>query len=284
MRIRVEGLRFSYGATPVLQGIDLDDIPPGQVTATIGPNAAGKSTLFKCIAGLLKPSGSVSFDGQAASVFRSRAEYSRLVSYLPQEYPSTAALTVFEAILLARQQSASWIVGDDDLSRVAAVLDRLELDALALRYLGELSGGQRQMVAVAQALAREPRVLLLDEPTSSLDLQRQLELLSLVRSIAVERGITVLIAMHDLNLAARFADRLIVLHRGLVHASGTAAAVLTEPMLREVYGVEARIAVDGDGVAQVTPLWSVRDRAGTRLGDDGCPRSSAAPEALSGGG
>jgi iron complex transport system ATP-binding protein len=183
------------------------------------------------------------------------------VSYLPQEYPSTAALTVFEAVLLAGRQSASWAVSDADLGHVAGVLAELRLEHLALRYLNELSGGQRQLVAVAQALAREPRVLLLDEPTSSLDLQRQLELLSLVRSVAVTREITVLIAVHDLNLAARYADRLIVLHGGAVYADGPPSLVLTESMLAEVYGVEARVVVGEDAIAQITPLRSIHDHS-----------------------
>lgn len=258
MSVQVEGLCFSYGSRPVLRNVDLDDLRPGQVTATIGPNAAGKSTLFKCLAGLLRGDGTIRVDGRPLAAFQSQAEYSRLVSYLPQEYPSTAALTVFEAVLLARQQSASWLVADADLARVSTVLAQLGLQELARRYLNELSGGQRQLVAVAQALAREPRVLLLDEPTSSLDLQHQLDLLGLVRTIAQERQMTVLIALHDLNLAARYANRLIVLSGGRVYAAGPPDAVLTERMLRQVYGVEARVSLDTDGVPQVTPLRSIR--------------------------
>ncbi|MCC6175597.1 MAG: ABC transporter ATP-binding protein [Chloroflexi bacterium] len=264
MRVRVEGLRFGYGRTPVLRGVDIDDILPGQVTAVIGPNAAGKSTLFKCIAGLLRPEGRVLLDGRPSDSLGGRGQLARLVSYLPQEYPSTAALTVFEAVLVARQYSASWVVSDADLAHVSNVLEELRLEGLALRYLNELSGGQRQLVAVAQALAREPRVLLLDEPTSSLDLQRQLELLALMRSVAEGRGMTVLIALHDLNLAARFADRLVILDRGAVHAAGPPAAVLTEPMLRQVYGVEARVSLDEDMIPHITSLRSVHDRERSR--------------------
>ena len=115
------------------------------------------------------------------------------------------------------------------------------------------------MVAVAESLAREPRVLLLDEPTSSLDLQRQLELLQLVRSLAGERGMTVLIALHDLNLAARFVDRLVIMHQGKTFADVAPHAVLTEPMLFNVYGIEARVERDMDGLPRITPLRSVRD-------------------------
>src|SRR5581483_7129136 len=166
----------------------------------VGPNAAGKSTLLKCLAGLLPARGRIWLDGQEVRTSAQRRALRQQVTYLPQEYASTAALTVFEAVLVARQQSASWIVGEAELGQVAAILEELRLDQLALRYLNELSGGQRQLVAVAQALARDPRVLLLDEPTSSLDLQRQLELLELVRRLAADRRMTVLIALHDLNL------------------------------------------------------------------------------------
>jgi iron complex transport system ATP-binding protein len=235
---------------------------PGELLGLVGPNAAGKSTLLKCAAGLLKVSGRIWLDDQEVNTSDRWRRLRRQVTYLPQEYASTAAITVFEAVLVARQQSASWLVGDDNVAAVATILDDLRLEPLALRYLSELSGGQRQMVAVAQALAREPRVLLLDEPTSSLDLQRQLELLQLVQTLAVDRSMTVLIALHDLNLAARFVDRLVILHQGRSYAEGVPADVLTEMMLWQVYGVEARVERDADGLPHITPLRSVRDRAG----------------------
>ena len=217
MSIRIEGLTFAYGSTPVLDDVTLPAARPGELVGLVGPNAAGKSTLLKCAAGLLRAkTGRLWLDDAEVSTRDQWRRLRRQVTYLPQEYASTAAITVFEAVLVARQQTASWVVGDDDVAAVATILDELRLEPLALRYLSELSGGQRQMVAVAQSLAREPRVLLLDEPTSSLDLQRQLELLQLVRSLAAERSMTVLIALHDLNLAARFVDRLVVLHQGRV--------------------------------------------------------------------
>ena len=259
MSVRLEGLTFTYGSVPVLDGVSMGAARPGEVLGLVGPNAAGKSTLLKCIAGLLKASGQVWFEDSEIRTSEQWRALRRQVTYLPQEYASTAAITVFEAILVARQQSASWIVGDDDVEAVATIIDDLRLEPISLRYLSELSGGQRQMVAVAQSLARDPRVLLLDEPTSSLDLQRQLELLQLVRTLAAARSMTVLIALHDLNLVARFVDRLVILHQGRAYADGAPADVLTEMMLWHVYGVEARVEHDRDGLPRITPLRSIRD-------------------------
>jgi iron complex transport system ATP-binding protein len=261
MSVRIEGLTFRYGSTPVLDDVTLRAARPGELLGLVGPNAAGKSTLLKCVAGLLRASGRIWLGDEEVRTTEQRRRLRRQVTYLPQEYASTAAITVFEAVLVARQQTASWVVGDDDVAAVATILDELRLEPIALRYLSELSGGQRQMVAVAQALAREPRVLLLDEPTSSLDLQRQLELLQLVQSLAAQRSMTVLIALHDLNLAARFVDRLVILHHGRAYADGPPADVLTDMMFWHVYGVEARVERDVDGLPRVTPLRSVRDRA-----------------------
>lgn len=258
MRVRTRDLRFGYRDKPVLNGVDIDEAATGTVTAVIGPNAAGKSTLFRCMAGLLRARGDVFLDGRSIRSYRRGTERSRIISYLPQGLTFTAALTVFEAVLLARQQTANWTVSGPDLDQVWAALDRFELTPLADSYLNELSGGQRQMVGIAQAVVREPRVLLLDEPTSSLDLQHQLELLGSIRQIAAEREVTVFVSIHDLNLAARFADRIIVLHHGRVLASGAPREVLTEHVLWEVYGVLGRVGTDPAGIPVVTPIRSAR--------------------------
>ncbi len=254
MRIRTEGLSFAYGTQPVLDGVDIDEDSSGRITALIGPNAAGKSTLLRCLAGLLRGRGTVHIGDQAVASLHG-PERTRLVGYLPQDLPNTAALTVFEAVLVAyRQARPGWRVGHRDVAAVSAVLQRLDLGHLAVRNLTQLSGGQRQLVAVGQALATEPRVLLLDEPTSSLDLHHQLELLRLVSGLATERGMSVVVAIHDLNLAARFADRMLVLHKGRIAARGTPADVLTPDLLQTVYRVQARVMRDDDGVPLVVPL------------------------------
>ncbi|MFT3663358.1 MAG: ABC transporter ATP-binding protein [Gordonia sp. (in: high G+C Gram-positive bacteria)] len=253
MRIFTEDLRFSYRSREVLRGIDVDEDRPGELTALIGPNAAGKSTFLRCLAGLHSGTGTVAIGGRPISAIPPR-ERTRTVSYLPQDLPGAAALTVFEAVLVAhRQTRPGWRLHDDDLAAVGSIVDRLGLTGLADRNLGELSGGQRQLVAVAQALVTEPEVLLLDEPTSALDLHHQLELLTLVRELARERNMSVLIAIHDLNLAARFASRILVLHHGSVTAAGTPTEVLTAEMLRTVYRVHVRV-LDDEGIPLVVPL------------------------------
>ncbi len=169
-------------------------------------------------------------------------------------------LTVFEAVPLARKHTLSWRVSDEDLKSVAGVLVDLDIEELSTRFLNELSGGQKQMVSIDQALVRDPRVLLMDEPTSSLDLQHQLEVLDLISYLTDERGITTLVALHDLNLAARYAAQFVVMDRGEVYASGNAASVLTPETLKDVYGVNATVYVDNDGIPQITPISSARTR------------------------
>jgi iron complex transport system ATP-binding protein len=257
--LAIDDLSFSYGATPILRGITLPVIPAGEITGVIGPNAAGKTTFFKCIAGLLTGRGRVSLDGVDLATL-SAVERAKRVTYLPQDVSAPAVLTVVESVLLARQHSISWRVSDEDLEVVGRILDDVRIAPLALRYLNELSGGQRQLVSIAQSLARAPRLLLMDEPTSNLDLQHQLEVLEFMRQVTAERRMMTLIAVHDLNLAARYADRLIVLTGGGVYAAGAPAEVLTPAMLREVYGVHATVAPGPDGHPQVTPHASIRQR------------------------
>jgi iron complex transport system ATP-binding protein len=249
VKLEVNGLSFGYHRdSPVLKDIRMHALP-GQMTAIIGPNAAGKSTLMKCMAGMLKSNGALRLDGHC--VGSSDEGAMDHVCYLPQDNTRTAALSVFETVLLGRLRTLSWRAGQADLEAAMTALEQVGVADLATRRLDELSGGQSQLVHIAQSLAGRPRVMLLDEPTSSLDLQHQLEVLELIRKYTIENGVTAVLALHDLNLAARYSDRFIVMNKGMIHSSGDPREVLTPEMLRTVYRVDAETRVDGSGVIRV---------------------------------
>lgn len=235
--LRVQGLRMRYGAQTVLQGLSLPLLSPGQVHALIGPNAAGKSTLLRGLAGLQAAQGQVWLDGEDISDWAPARRAQRLV-YLPQSLPTRTGLAVFEAVLSAamagrRGRSA------DALTQVESVLQRLDLIGLASRPLVSLSGGQRQLVGLAQALVRRPRVLLLDEPTSALDLYHQHLVLERVRQEARDQNMAVLTVLHDLPLALARADQVLVLDQGRLLAAGPPPQVIDPALLARVYRVDA---------------------------------------------
>ena len=271
MKLAIEEVRFSYGQTPVLKGVTIEEVAPGKITAIMGPNAAGRTTYFKCIAGLLKPQAFIRLDGVDLREY-SREDITRQMSYLPPESPVNAVPTVFEVILLARKHTRSWRVSEEDLRAVARVLDDLDIEELSTRFLNELSGGRKQVVSIPQSLVRHPQISLMDEPTSSLDLQHQLEVLDLIIQVTVKRGITTLISVHDLNLSAKYAARFLVMHQGEVYASGDAEQVLTADLLRDVCGVFANVHTTSAGIPQITPTGSIRTRRSysvpVPLGDD----------------
>lgn len=223
----------AYGRVVVLSKVGIDTLQSGSVTAVIGPNAAGKSTLFKRIASLISGPGFVELSDTARG--------SRGICYMPQDTGANAVLTVYESILLSAKQGGGWRVNDEELFEIDAILKALKIENLAFRGLGELSGGQRQLVSLAQALARKPEVLLMDEPTSALDLHRQIEVLSFVQELARKTGMIVLIALHDLNHALRYCENTMVISRGEMVVSGTTEDVITSEMLRDIYRIDARI-------------------------------------------
>lgn len=252
MKLNIENMDFAYKpGHKVLTDISLE-ARPGEITALIGPNAAGKSTLIKCIAGLLNSRGTVKLDSRETSTIP-KEELNRLIGYLPQEISTRAVLTVFEAILIGRLKTLSWRVSNDDLEKALDIITVLDIEELAPRFLNELSGGQKQMVSIAQTLVAEPKILLLDEPISNLDLRHEMEILDVVKNVTRSHNTTTVLAIHNLSLAARYADRLVVLKEGRVHSNGTLQAVLTPETVREVYGVEAKILKD-DGIFQIVPV------------------------------
>lgn len=238
----LSGVTAGYRTRPVLRGLTCGPIRSGCVTALVGPNAAGKSTLLRAIAGLVRAEGSIRF-GDRELVGMAARDRARHLAFMPQALPQDTGLTVIEALLSAwRAMPDGMIRGSEAalLRRVGEVLDRLKLGELGMTPLQSLSGGQRQMVALAQAIIRDPPLLLLDEPTSALDLRRQLEVMGLLGELARE-GRTVIVVLHDLALAARWADALLVMRQGEAYDFGSSDSVLTPAMLDEVYGVEARI-------------------------------------------
>lgn len=237
MTLEIETVSAGYGRREVLADVSIPAISPGAFVGVIGPNASGKSTLFKTLAGLLNPlSGSIRLDGTDVTALP-RRERALAVAYMPQAYGCNALLTVFESVLLALKQTTGWRVRTEDLDRASETLATLRLSHLADRGIADLSGGQAQMVAVAQTLVRRPRVVLLDEPTSALDLHHQLSILRSVRAEMEARGTIVMAALHDLNLAAKFCDRLVLVCDGRILADGTPQQVLSLPVIGKTYRV-----------------------------------------------
>ncbi|MGO6667641.1 ABC transporter ATP-binding protein [Rhizobium ruizarguesonis] len=230
--LQLQSVGAYHGRKLFVEDVTTPVMTSGEVVAVIGPNAAGKSTLFKRITGLLKGPGDVVVEGSKAK---------NAIGYMPQDTSANAVLTVYESILLARKQGQSWAVSDGDLRFIDEIMKALDINAIAFRDLGALSGGQRQLVSIAQALVREPEIMLMDEPTSALDLHRQVEVLDFMRRQARTKGMIVLIAIHDLNQALRFADKVLVIANGRMHACGNPRDVVTAEMLREIYRVEARV-------------------------------------------
>lgn len=252
----VRGVGASYGARRVLHGIDLPGLMPGSVTALLGSNAAGKSTLLRRIAGELSGPGAVAVAGRP--VVSWPPQHPNRPAHVPQDISSGSSLRVFEAVLLAAKQGAGWSVEEAELDAVTHLLKALRIGDLAERELAALSGGQRQLVSIAQALIRSPRILLLDEPTSALDLQRQYEVLALLRALSRQQSLCIVMAIHDLNHALRFADLAVVLHQTGVFAQGAPRQVITPALLARVYGVDARVEPCSQGHWQVIVDGSLR--------------------------
>lgn len=255
MTLEITDVEFSYPGHKVLTGVSLD-VREGSFCALLGPNGSGKSTLTKILAGVHKPgSGSVRFNGVDLLGLR-RREHARTVGYVPQSSEAPFDLTVREAVLLGRTPHFGLRPSKTDWEKVDDAIELLGLTELVERRLSELSGGQAQRALVARAIAQDTRLLLLDEPTSALDLRYQVETLQLVRWITKARGITALIAIHDLNHAGRFCDQTVLLHRGRIVASGTPVEAFQEQTLAEVYGLSVTVE-ERDGYAEVRPV--VRD-------------------------
>lgn len=241
----VSALSAGYGGMPVLDGIDLV-VPPNQITAIVGANACGKSTLLKTMSRLIPPDrGQVRLDGKSIHRLPSK-ELARTLGLLPQSPVAPEGMTVADLVSRGRHPHQGlfsvWSRKDEDA--VAAALAATRTDTLADRAVDELSGGQRQRVWIAMALAQEPKILLLDEPTTFLDVAHQIDVLDLLTDLNRTRGTTIVMVLHELNLAARYADFLVAMAEGRLHAAGRPEDVLTEANVRAIFGLESRIITD----------------------------------------
>ncbi len=254
--LHAEGLRLGYDKVDIVLGLDLL-VHGGEITALVGPNGCGKSTLLKGMTRVLRPrAGTVYLDGAAIQRMPTKA-LARRLGLLPQTPVAPDGMTVRELVAQGRFPHQGWLQqwSPKDEEAVDRALDITGMKAMADRPVDELSGGQRQRAWIAMTLAQETEVLLLDEPTTFLDMAHQLEVLELLVRLNKEDGRTIVMVLHDLNQAARYAHRLVVMSQGRVFSVGSPAEVITPEMLREVFGVEARILVDPEsGLPYCLPL------------------------------
>ncbi|MCK5542528.1 MAG: ABC transporter ATP-binding protein [Desulfobacterales bacterium] len=238
--LQVGNLSFNYGKTCVLKDINLN-VKKGEIISVLGPNGVGKTTLLKCLLGMIKPcSGFIEMD-EMDILKMSSTHRARLIGYVPQAFPSKFPMTVFDAVLMGRKPYVRFVPSENDLEVVSQVLMSMNLNHLGLKDFDRISGGQKQKVLIARAIAQEPNYLVLDEPSSNLDVRHQLEVMDMLRKLAQKENIGIIMAMHSLNLASRFSDRIAMLKSGCMVCNGTPLEVMTPKIIETVYKIEANI-------------------------------------------
>jgi len=238
-RLQLENVTLAYGERVVLKGISFE-VRPGEILGLVGPNGCGKSTLVKGITRVLPlRSGQVFLDGRDIARM-SIAQIAQIVAVVPQSPTLPEAFTAFEIVLMGRTPHLGFLRYESqrDVEIVVRAMEMTHTLSLAGRRIGELSGGERQRLIIARALAQEPKIVLLDEPTAHLDINYQIETLDLIATLCDQQGLTALVALHDLNLAAQYCHRVVMISEGRIHAEGTPREVITAQNVREVYGVQ----------------------------------------------
>jgi iron complex transport system ATP-binding protein len=252
--IAFQNVSVAYGLEPVLDQLNFT-VESGSWVSVIGPNGAGKSTMLRALVGLTPSAGSITIDGRPVTAMR-RREVARLLGYVAQTPELPTGMSVFDYVMLGRTPHRSYLgTGTgDDLQIVRDVLSLLDLERLAGRPVSSVSGGEAQRAAIARAVAQRAPVLLLDEPTASLDIARQQEVMNLIDGLRTAQGFTVISTMHDLTLAGQYADRLLLLANGQVRGDGSPREVLTIEAIERHYGAYVRVVEDADGAITVVPL------------------------------
>lgn len=236
------------------------DVQKGEILSLLGPNGSGKSTLIKSIARVQKPSGgSILLDGRDTSKMDVR-EVARLIGYVPQNFQQIFYTSVIDTVLLGRKPYIRWKISDEDLRIVDTAMETMGIRGLGRKMLHQISGGEKQKVFIARALAQNPKLFLFDEPTSNLDLKHQIDVLETARVLSGERKSSMVVALHDLNLAYNYSDRIVMLKKGKVFAMGTPEEVLTARNIREVYDVNVSI-LDSDYGKYIMPVKADRKAA-----------------------
>ncbi len=239
--ISIQDLEYSYSEEAVvLKGISIDIRNP-QLISIIGPNGVGKSTLIHCLNKILSPTrGTVFIDGKAVKEYEVK-ELARKVGYVPYSATDTFPMTVVDTILMGRNPHRKWKSLENDLRVAREAMEMMDITHLAFRPFNELSAGQHQRVMLARGLAQEPEILLLDEPTANLDIRHQMDVIRLLKQLSVQKGIVVVMISHDLNLAAKYSDNIIMLSKGTVYAVGKPDEVITSTNIKEVYNVDCQV-------------------------------------------
>ncbi len=254
--IRAEDVRFSYGDHEVLKGMSFES-GKDSITSILGPNGTGKTTFLKCICGLNRPSsGRVTVDGEDISGIKGKG-LARRIGFVPQQVP-VSRMSVFDTVLLGRRPYIEWSASREDIRKAADVIDALGISHLSLKYMDEISGGEFQKVQIARAIAQEPSVLILDEPTNNLDISNQHRAMHTILDIVRSRGMCTIMTMHDINLAVHYSDRFLFVKDGEVAAYG-GQEVITEELIADVYGIDVNI-IDHRGVPFVVPCDSAKYR------------------------
>jgi iron complex transport system ATP-binding protein len=260
VKLSMKNLRFRYNSTEILSDFCLN-VGDGQIVSIVGPNGSGKSTLIKCIDRILDPSsGNILVDRHDVTKM-GRMDLARMISYVPQSSLRIFPNSVFDVVLMGRRPHLGWQGSAHDDEIVWEVLQLLGIEEHALTAFTDLSGGQQQKVLIARALAQETGVVLLDEPTSNLDIWHQIDVMEILRSLVRKRGLTAVIAIHDLNIAARYSDTVVMMKKGRIVATGKPESVLTVENLESVYGIHADVKITED-IPYVIPMSRIPLKTG----------------------
>ena len=235
MKLKVKNVEFGYNSTLVLEGVSMD-LDSSEIIGIVGPNGAGKSTLIRCIDRILTPGGGTILLDENDISNMTRMEIAKRMGYVPQTTTRVFPATVFDTVLMGRRPHLGWKSSDADVDKVLEILELLGIMEFAMRDFNEISGGQQQKVLIARALAQEADILLLDEPTSNLDIRHQLEVMEIMTNIVHRKKISAVMAIHDLNLATRYTTRILMLNGGRIFAVGDPESVLTAENIRRAYG------------------------------------------------